>query len=98
MLSYVVNDLNFPKDKILLATDDMNFNPDITYHDLETFNLFNIKEETEKLLIPVFGEEVTKMFMKYNFEDLYNKLNNIKYEDTKNSFLSYNNVNKEHVK
>ncbi len=98
MISYVINDLGYPKDKILLATDDMNFNPDTSYHGLETFNLFNIKEETEKSLIPVFGEEVTRMFMKCNFEDLYNKINNIRYEDAKNDFLSYNNEIKESVK
>lgn len=98
MISYVVNDLGYPKDKILLATDDMNFNPDKSYHGLETFNLFNIKEETEKSLIPVFGKEVTKMFMKYNFEDLYIKINNRKYKDPENTFLSYNNDIKKSVK
>lgn len=65
----------------------MNFNPDTSCHGLEKFDLFNIREETEKLLVPVFGEEITKMFMKCNFEDLYNKINNIKYDDANNDFL-----------
>lgn len=81
MVSYVVNDLGYPKDKILLATDDMNFNPDTSYHGLETFDIFNLKKEVNASLRQRFDEETINMFMVSNFENLYNRINNIKYHD-----------------
>lgn len=81
MVSYVVNNLGYPKDKILLSTDDMNFNPDTSYHGLETFDIFNLKKEVNATLSQGFDEETVKMFMVGNFENLYNRINNIKYCD-----------------
>lgn len=81
MILYVLNDLKYPKDKILLSTDDMNFNPDTSYHGLETFDLFNIKEELLKALSTRFDKETKDMLMTLNFENLYYKLMNPKYKD-----------------
>ncbi len=90
MVSYVVDELDYPKDKILLATDDMNFNPDISYHGLETFDIFNLKEEVQKTLLTKFDEASVNMFMIKNFETLYNKLNKINYYDPENNSPSWN--------
>ena len=89
MISYVVDDLKYPKDRILLATDDMNFNPDCSYHGLETFDIYNIRIELKELLLSKFDVVTTQMFMKTNFEDLYSKLNPVKYKD-----FDKNNINR----
>lgn len=90
MVSYVVNDLGYPKDKILLSTDDMNFHPDHSYHGLETFDLFDLRSQTKKALQSKFDESTINMFMSANFENLYNMLSNIKYCD----FEKWLNLNK----
>lgn len=89
MLSYVVNDLDYPKDKILLATDDMNFNPDTSYHGLETFDIFDLRNQVNETLISSFNYETVKMFMVKNFENLYNALNKVNYYDSK-SEINFN--------
>lgn len=90
MISYVVDDLEYPKDKILLATDDMNFNPEPSYHGLETFDLANLKQEVQETLSTRFDANTVSMFMKTNFERLYNILYKIEYKDYDSSQPSYN--------
>ena len=83
MLSYVVDTLEYPKDRILLSTDDMNFSPDFSYHGLETFTLDSLKDETKATLSEKYDSETIKMFMENNFISLYNRLYGIKYVDNR---------------
>ncbi len=62
----------------------MNFNPGITYHDLETFDIFNLKEEVQKTLLTKFDKETAHMFMVSNFENLYSRLYKPNYIDKDN--------------
>jgi len=68
-------ELGFTTDKIVLSTDDMNFDPDSSFHNLETFELKNIKKETEKVLKKHFDEETVNKLMCENAIKLIKKLN-----------------------
>ena len=73
-IKHVIN-LGFDINKIVLSTDDMNFEPDSSFHGLETFDLPNIKEETEKLLKKYFDEQTVNKLMYENGEHLIKKVN-----------------------
>ena len=70
-----VMDLGFNIDNIVLSTDDMNFDPDSSFHGLETFNLENLKIETEELLRKHFDEKIVKKLMCENAKNIINKVN-----------------------
>ncbi len=69
-IDYVKERIGFSEDKILLATDDMNFHPDSSYHHLEFFPIDKIKIQLENLLISRYGEEFTKKIMTENAKKL----------------------------
>ena len=66
--------LGFNKDKILLSTDDMNFNPDESYHNLGIFDLCNVKDELYNLLKDYYDDDFTNMLLYKNRLDIYNKI------------------------
>lgn len=73
-----VMDLGFDTSKIVLSTDDMNFEPDISFHELETFPLSKIKTETEKLLKKHFDTKTVNKLMYENSAELIKKVKNKK--------------------
>ena len=70
-----VMDLGFAPSKIILSSDDMNFEPDSSFHGLETFDLPTIKVETEKLLKKHFSEDTVNKLMYENGKQLIKKVN-----------------------
>lgn len=74
MLEYVINDLEYPIDKIILSTDDMNYHPDSKYHNYNLFDLDNISEELYKTLKTRFNEEIVSKIMFENSMNIYDKV------------------------
>lgn len=74
MLEYVINDLEYPIDKIILSTDDMNYHPDPKYHNYNLFDLDNISEELYKTLKTRFNEEIVSKIMFENSMNIYDKV------------------------
>lgn len=74
MLEYVINDLKYPIDKIILSTDDMNYHPDSKYHNYNLFDLDNISEELYKTLKTRFNEEIVSKIMFENSMNIYDKV------------------------
>ena len=70
-----VMDLGFAPSKIILSSDDMNFEPDSSFHGLETFDLPTIKVETEKLLKKHFSEDTVNKLMYETGKQLIKKVN-----------------------
>lgn len=67
-------ELGYSENRILLSTDDMNFNPDNSYHNLETFDLEHIKLEIESLLKEHYKDSFIKKLMCENAIELFNKI------------------------
>ena len=68
------NTIGFSDDKILLATDNMNFNPDASYHNLEAFKIENIKDNLRKKLEENFDSEFVDKIMINNAKNIINEL------------------------
>lgn len=66
--------LGFSEDKILLSTDDMNFNSDESYHGLETFNLENINFELRDILKTRYDNKFIDKIMYKNAKKLFNMI------------------------
>lgn len=71
-----VLELGFNPNRILLSTDDMNFEPNVIYHGSETFNLENAKDEVQQLLIENFDEKFANKLMYENFLEIFNRVEN----------------------
>ena len=80
-LDYIINKIGFDTSKIFVSTDDMNFNPDKSYHNLGAFPIENISSELKKLLISKYNTKVADDILVNNSRKLINgiKYNNIKY-------------------
>lgn len=76
MLKYVVYDLKYPINKILLSTDDMDYYPTDKYHNSNAFNMKTISSDLEHLLLTTFDEEIVKKLMNENSMDLYESVLN----------------------
>lgn len=74
-LNYVMDVIGFSEDRILLSSDDMNFNPDSSYHNLEAFNLFTISDDIRTKLRENFTEDFIDKVMIFNAEDIIAKIN-----------------------
>lgn len=62
-LDYLINKIGISSDKILVATDDMNFHPDVSYHKLEAFPIKDISRELYKLISKNYDEELANKIM-----------------------------------
>lgn len=82
LIDYVIRELNFPVDKLLLSTDDMDYHPDVTYHNLGTFNLENLANEIEQLLLSRYSQDLVEKIMYKNSLEIFEKCN--KYRKRKN--------------
>ena len=77
-LDYLINKLQYPKDKILVSTDDMNFHPDIIYHGVETFPIENISNELYSLISNNYDEQLANMIIYDNPKKIIDKVKNNK--------------------
>ncbi len=62
-LDYLINMLEFSYDKILVATDDMNFSPDLSYHNLEAFPIDSISSDLYILISENYGDDVARKIL-----------------------------------
>lgn len=75
-LDYLINVVGYSIDKIVLATDDMNFNPDESYHRLEAFPIENIGIEIYQCIADQYGEDIALKITKENAERIIKQVNN----------------------
>lgn len=57
-LRYIIEKIEFPTNKILVSTDDMNFSPDTSYHNKEAFPLDTIAGDTHMLITEYFNKQL----------------------------------------
>lgn len=74
-LNYIINEIKFDINKIIISTDDMNYNPDESYHHLEAFPIENIKDKLFQLISLHYGEKVANKIMTENAQGIINKVN-----------------------
>lgn len=73
-LKHVIDDLNYPIEKIFISTDDMDFNPDVSYHNFWTFPLKNINNGLESIINEEYGSTITEMLLRDNSEKFIYKV------------------------
>lgn len=73
-LDYITKNINFPEDKILISTDNMNFNPDPTYHNLEAFKIESVNNDLRRYLSKTYSEDFIDKIMKNNAKNLFNNV------------------------
>lgn len=59
-MDYVLNKIGFSEDRIFVSTDDMNFHPDDSYHNLEAFPIETIARDANYIISQSFGEEFAR--------------------------------------
>ncbi len=74
-LDYLINIIGYDIDKIVLATDDMNFNLDESYHHLEAFPIENIGIEIYQLIANQYGESIARKIIRENAEHIIVQVN-----------------------
>ena len=75
-LDYLINKIKFPQDKIMISTDNMNFNPDEEYHNLEAFRIDNIAEELREFLASRYDYNFVEKIMFKNMQNLFQNIRN----------------------
>lgn len=83
-LDYSINKIGFKPDRIVVATDDMNFNPDSSYHHLESFPIETIGKDLRKMITNRYNDKIAEDILENNAKLLIKKL---KY-DKNNSYTS----------
>lgn len=73
-LKYLIEVINFSTKKILISTDDMNFNPDPSYHQKETYPLNSIAEKLHLEISKIYGEDISNDILINNSKDLISKV------------------------
>lgn len=73
-LKYIYEVIGFSDDRILLSTDDMNFNPDPSYHNLEAFKLDSVSVDMREKLSQYFETSFIDKIMVENAENIINKV------------------------
>lgn len=73
-IDYMLNEINFQEDKILIASDDMNYHPNSTYHNNELYHLKTIKMHLKQLLTNKYGSIFTKKVLERNQQQLFTSL------------------------
>jgi len=70
-LDYIINNIGFTTDKILVSTDDMNFNPDKSYHNLEAFPIETISTKLHNLIEKNYNKEHADNILVNNAQKLF---------------------------
>lgn len=74
-MHYIIQEIGFSEDKVLISSDDMNFNPDPSYHHLESFELSRISTDLRELLEKNYPTDFTNKVMIDNAKELVKKVN-----------------------
>ena len=77
-LKYIIEKIGFSQDKILISTDDMNFHPDSSYHNIEAFPIETIKKDLYSIITKEYDRKTAKKIMKDNPQRLINKIKTLK--------------------
>lgn len=70
-LNYLLKDLGFPEDRIMVATDNMNYHPDPEYHNLEAFKIENVNKELRGYLKIDYSDNFINKIMADNMKNLF---------------------------
>lgn len=73
-LKYITQKIGFSNDKIIIATDNMNYHPNPEYHNLESFKIESINIDLKKYLKLYFKDDFINMIMKENMENLFKRV------------------------
>ena len=68
--------IGFSDDRIILSTDDMNFNPDTSYHGLECFKIETVSIDLRTKLKESFDDAFIDKIMVDNASDIIDRVNN----------------------
>lgn len=74
-MDYIKNKIGFSEDKIFISSDDMNFNPDLSYHNLEAFPISQISNDLRRLLNNNYTSDFVDKVMIENAKKLIQKVN-----------------------
>lgn len=72
-LRYLIDNLHYPSDKILVSTDDMNFNPDTSYHHLEAFPIEHISKQLYEVISKEFDFKLAEDILYNNPKGVIDK-------------------------
>lgn len=70
-LDYIINNIGFSIDKILVSTDDMNFSSDKSYHNLEAFPIETINTKLHSLIEKNYNKEIADNILVNNAQKLF---------------------------
>ena len=73
-LNYIINNIGFSTDKILVSTDDMNFDPDESYHNLEAFPIEMISTKLHDLIEKNYNKEIADNILVNNAQELFKNI------------------------
>ena len=76
-LDYLIDKIGFPIDKILIATDDMNFHPSSIYHNAEAFPIESIFRDLYMIISDYYDEYLASNILIDNPKKLINKVKKI---------------------
>lgn len=82
-LKYLIEVIGFSTKKIIISTDDMNFNPDPSYHHLETYPIQDIANKLRESITKEFGNEIAEDILINNSKKLINNVKNNIYTNDK---------------
>lgn len=74
-IKYLIEVLKFDYKKIIISTDDMNFSPDINYHNSETYKLDNISSLLRQDVENNFSKEIANALLIENSKNLIKHIN-----------------------
>lgn len=73
-LDYIINVIGFSEDRILLATDNMDFTPQDSYHNLEACPYNEINERLHDAISKKYDNELTDLIMEENAKKLIHSI------------------------
>jgi membrane dipeptidase len=76
-LDYLINNIGFDINKIILSTDDMNYYPDNSYHNLEVIPIENVACRLFDIISSRYGEDVARKIIRENASAIINKVSKL---------------------
>lgn len=73
-LKYIIEEIQFDTKKIIVSTDDMNFHPDSSYHNLETYPLSQIYQKLYMSIYKQYGQNIASNILINNSKELILKV------------------------
>ena len=73
-LDYLIHDIKIDIDKIFISTDDMNFNPDSSYHHLEAYPIEDVSQLLFEQISSKYDQTVANKILVKNAQNLIHKV------------------------